>query len=69
MPLLDALREVTVRTGVPITVEDVANMDTIRVAFSANGKESVSVALRRGLSSYGLRVSRSPAGILITPKS
>jgi hypothetical protein len=67
MPLMDALKEVTARTDVPITVEDVQNTDSLRVAFDANGKESVSSVLRRGLAPLGLRVSRSPAGVLITP--
>ncbi|MBC8139064.1 MAG: hypothetical protein H8F28_24590 [Fibrella sp.] len=66
MPLLDALQQVATVTGTPITLEDVPDTATLRVRVAADGKESVSVALRRSLSPLGLRVSRSPAGVLIT---
>ncbi|MBC7806351.1 MAG: zf-HC2 domain-containing protein [Akkermansiaceae bacterium] len=66
MPLLDALQQVATVTSTPITLEDAPGTDALRVRVSADGKESVSVALRRSLSPLGLRVSRSPAGILIT---
>lgn len=66
MPLTDALQQVATATNTPITMEDVSGIESLRVRVSADGKESVSVALRRSLSPLGLRVSRSPAGVLVT---
>ncbi len=66
MPLLDALSQVATATGTAITLEDVPGVESLRIRLSADGKESVSVALRRSLEPLGLRVSRSPAGVLIT---
>lgn len=63
-PLVDAMREVSARYGVPITLEDVP-ADT-RIAIYARG-EKVSQTLRRQLEPLGLRVVRSTSGILIAP--
>jgi anti-sigma factor RsiW len=68
MSLRDALKQVATATNTPITLEDVPDVDSLRVRVSADGRETVSVALRRSLSPLGLRVSRSPAGVLITKK-
>lgn len=68
MPLIDALKQVATETNTAITLEEVPNPALLRARIAADGKESVSVALRRGLEPLGLRVSRSPAGVLVTPK-
>ncbi len=66
MPLLDALQQVATATRVPITLEDVPNPEALRARIAMDGKENTSVALRRALEPLGLRVSRSPAGVLVT---
>lgn len=65
MSLRDVLQQVATITNTPITLEDVSGADSLRARVAADGKETVSVALRRSLSPLGLRVSRSPAGVLI----
>ena len=66
MPLVSALKEMTARTGVPATLDDVPNAANLRVTLSANGTESASVALRRALAPLHLTVSRSPGGVLVS---
>ena len=68
MPLTDALQKVAMATNVPVTVENISAVETLRAQISADGKETVSMALRRSLAPLGLRVSRSSSGILVTAK-
>ncbi|MBC8141345.1 MAG: zf-HC2 domain-containing protein [Armatimonadetes bacterium] len=67
MPLVDALKQVTIQTNTAITLEGVANAQTLRARVGSDGKETVAVALRRALEPLGLQVSRSPSGLLVSP--
>lgn len=67
MPLLDALKQVAIQTNTAITLEETPGAATLRARVSADGKETVAVALRRAVEPLGLRVSRSPSGLLVSP--
>lgn len=67
MPLVDALKQVAIQTNTAITLEGVPGVETLRAHVSADGNETVAIALRRAVEPLGLQVSRSPSGLLVSP--
>ena len=64
--IVDAVRQVSGRFGVPVTLEDVP--DSLRVVVTAQD-ESAAQAMKRSLAAAGVDVAESPAGIRMTPSA